>query len=108
MTNTVQVTADNTPPTGRNFVPAADQQIFTDEEWVIVQAQVADDASLNRVEFYVDGRRCRLPSARCRCLRKWDIPGPGCHSFRVVAIDAAGNVGGGEDTAVSVCLFERE
>jgi hypothetical protein len=26
---------------------------------------------------------------------KWDIPGPGCHSFRVVAVDAAGNESGG-------------
>ena len=32
----VQVTVDNTPPTAEILFPLPDQQIFTDEEWVIV------------------------------------------------------------------------
>ena len=107
----VQVTVDNTPPTAEILFPLPDQQIFTDEEWVIVQAQVADDVSLERVAFYVDG--AEVPFAISTVppfTEKWDIPGPGCHRFRVVAVDAAGNESGdGEDgTAVSVCLIERE
>jgi membrane peptidoglycan carboxypeptidase len=105
----VQVTVDNNPPAVEILFPLPDQQIFTDEEWVIVQAQVADDISLDRVEFYVDG--AGVPFAISTVppfTEKWDIPGPGCHSFRVVAFDAAGNEGGGEETAVTVCLIERE
>ncbi|VAW30050.1 Multimodular transpeptidase-transglycosylase [hydrothermal vent metagenome] len=105
----VQVTIDNTPPTAEILFPLPNQQIFTDEEWVIVQAQVADDISLDRVEFYVDG--AGVPFAISTVppfTEKWDIPGPGCHSFRVVAFDAAGNESSGGETAVTVCLIERE
>jgi hypothetical protein len=73
---------------------------------VLVQAQVTDDLSIDRVEFFVDN--AEVPFAISTVppfTEKWTIPGPGCHTFRVVAFDAAGNEG--EETAVSVCLVER-
>ena len=106
---TTHITIDNTPPEASIFFPLPDQQIFTDDEWVIIQAQVSDDLSVDRVEFFVDN--AEVPFAISTVppfTERWTIPGPGCHSFSVVAYDAAGNVGGGLDTVVSVCLVERE
>ena len=102
----VHVTVDNQPPTAEILFPLPNQQIFTDEEWVLVQAQVTDDLSVDRVEFYADG--AEVPFAISTVppfTEKWTIPGPGCHTFKVVAFDAAGNRG--EATAVRVCLVER-
>jgi len=102
----VHVTIDNQPPVAEILFPLPNQEIFTSEEWVLVQAQVSDDLSLDRVEFYVDN--AEVPFAISTVppfTKKWTIPGPGCHTFRVVAVDAAGNVG--EGTAVRVCLVER-
>ena len=104
--SSVHVTVDNQPPTAEILFPLPNQQIFTDEEWVLVQAQVSDDLSVDRVEFYADG--AEVPFAISTVppfTEKWTIPGPGCHTFRVVAFDAAANVG--EGTAVPVCLVER-
>ncbi|MCI0394743.1 MAG: transglycosylase domain-containing protein [Chloroflexi bacterium] len=100
------VTVDNTPPTAEILFPLQDQSIFTDEEWVIVQAQAGDDLSIDRVEFYADG--AGVPFAISTVppfTEKWRIPGPGCHVFKVIAFDAAGNEA--ESAAVSVCLVER-
>jgi len=102
----VHVTIDNQPPEAEIVFPLPNQEIFTDEEWVLVQAQVSDDLSLDRVEFFVDN--AEVPFAISTVppfTEKWAIPGPGCHTFRVVAVDAAGNIG--EETAVRVCLVER-
>ncbi|MBE2198503.1 MAG: transglycosylase domain-containing protein [Anaerolinea sp.] len=100
------LTVDNTPPTAAILFPLPNQQIFTDEEWVIIQAQVSDDLSIVRVEFYVDN--AGVPFAISTVppfTKKWTIRGPGCHTFRVVAVDGAGNKT--EGTAVPVCLIER-
>ncbi|MCA9939503.1 MAG: transglycosylase domain-containing protein [Anaerolineales bacterium] len=102
----VQVTIDNTPPTADILFPLPDQSIFTDEEWVIIQAQVTDDVSVARVEFYVDG--AGVPFAISTVppfTEKWTIPGPGCHQFRVVGVDAAGNETPSQP--VRVCLVAR-
>jgi len=88
----VPVTIDNTPPESRILFPLQDQVFFTDDEWVIVQAGVADNLSIDRVEFFVDN--AGVPFAISTVppyTEKWTIPGPGCHSFKVVAYDAAGN-----------------
>ncbi len=100
------ITVDNSPPTAEILFPLPNQEIFTDEEWVIVQAQASDDLSIDRVEFYVDN--AGVPFAISTVppfTEKWTIRGPGCHTFRVVAVDAAGNETAG--TAVPVCLIER-
>jgi membrane peptidoglycan carboxypeptidase len=103
----VPVTVDNTPPEADIIFPLENQTIFTDEEWVIVQGRIDDNISIDRVEFFVDN--AGVPFAVNTVppfTEKWTIPGPGCHSFRVVAWDAAGN-----DTTsspVRVCMVRRE
>lgn len=102
----LQITVDNIPPEARILFPLPNQTIFTDETWVVIQAQVTDNLSVARVEFFVDG--AQVPFALNTVspfTEKWRIPGPGCHSFRVVAYDAAGNQT--ESTPVRICLVAR-
>ena len=102
----VHVTIDNTPPEAEIIFPLPNQEIFTDEEWVIIQAQVSDNTSIDRVEFYADN--AGVPFAISTVppfTEKWTIRGTGCHSFKVIAFDAAGNET--ESTAVPICLVER-
>ncbi len=102
----VPVTVDNTPPTAEILFPLPNQQIFTDEESVIIQAQARDDLSIARVEFYADNAGVPFAISTVPPFsEKWTIRGAGCHAFHVVAVDAAGNEGVG--TAVSICLVER-
>jgi membrane peptidoglycan carboxypeptidase len=103
----VPVTIDNEPPEATILFPLPNQQIFTDEEWVLVQAQVTDNASIERVEFFVDN--AAVPYAISTVppfTEKWTIRGSGCHSYHVVAHDAAGNQTTSEP--VSACLVNRE
>jgi len=102
----VPVTVDNSPPGAQIVFPVPNQSIFTDDEWVIVQAFAEDDISIDRVEFYIDN--ADVPFAIKTIppfTEKWTIRGPGCHQFRVVAIDAAGNRTSSD--SVPVCLIDR-
>ena len=102
----VPVTVDDTPPSAEIVFPIPNQSIFTDEEWVIVQAVVEDDISIDRAEFYIDN--AGVPFAISTVppfTEKWTISGPGCHHFHVVAVDAAGNET--ESDPVRVCLVAR-
>ncbi|HSM56307.1 MAG TPA: transglycosylase domain-containing protein [Candidatus Sulfomarinibacteraceae bacterium] len=102
----VPVTVDNTPPTANILFPIPNQSIFTDDEWVIIQARAEDDISIERVEFYIDN--AGVPFAVKTVppfTEKWTIRGEGCHQFRVTAIDAAGNEATSE--SVRVCLIDR-
>jgi hypothetical protein len=101
-----EVTVDNTPPSAEILFPFPDQQIFDDDDWVVVQAQVLDEWGIDRVEFFVDS--AEVPFAINTVppfTEKWTIPGPGCHTFRVVAYDAAGN--DATSKAVPVCIIKR-
>jgi hypothetical protein len=103
----VPVTVDNTPPSAEILFPLPNQAIFTDEEWVIIQAQVTDDISVERVEFFIDG--AGVPFAISTVppfTEKWTIPGPGCHNFQVVGYDGAGNRTASQ--TVRVCIVSRE
>jgi hypothetical protein len=103
----VPVTIDNTPPTAEVLFPLPDQVIFEDDEWIIVQARVEDDISVDRTEFFVDN--AGVPFAISTVppfTEKWIVPGPGCHTFKVVAYDAAGNETGSD--SVRACVVERE
>lgn len=103
----VPVTVDNTPPSVAVRFPIANQSIFTDDEWVIVQAQAQDDVSLARVEFYVDGAGQPFATKTVPPFtERWRITGAGCRQFHVTAEDAAGNRARSE--AVRICLVERE
>jgi len=102
----VQVTIDNTLPTAEILFPLPNQTIFSDEEWVIVQAQVVDDVSVAQVSFFVDN--AGVPFAISTVppfTEKWTIPGAGCHSFKVKAVDSAGNET--ESAPVPVCIVAR-
>lgn len=104
---TTHVTVDNTPPTAELVFPQPDEQIFTDEERVVVQAEAQDTVALARVEFYVDDAGVPFAiSSAPPFTGSWPIPGPGCHMFRALPVDAAGNEG--EETAVSVCFIPRD
>jgi membrane peptidoglycan carboxypeptidase len=101
------VTVDNTPPTAHIVFPIPNQTIFTDEEWVIVQAQVSDDISIERVGFYVDNAGVPFSIVTVPpYTARWPIRGAGCHSFRVTAVDGAGNTG--ESAPVRICLVSRQ
>jgi hypothetical protein len=102
----VPVTVDNKPPSARIRFPLPNQSIFTDDEWVVVQAQAEDDVSLERVEFYVDNAGAPFAiSTVPPFTERWTIRGEGCHNFRVLAVDAAGNETRSEP--VRVCLVAR-
>jgi len=102
----VPVTVDNLSPSATIVFPLTDQLFFTDDEWVIVQAQVNDDLSIDRVEFFVDGAEVPFAISTIQPFtKKWTIPGPGCHSFKVVAFDSAGNRTASE--SVRVCVERR-
>jgi membrane peptidoglycan carboxypeptidase len=100
------VTVDNEPPQAQIIFPLPEQVIFEDDEWIIIQARVDDNISVDRVEFFVD--EAGVPFAISTVppfTEKWTIPGPGCHTFHVVAHDAAGNETAGEP--VRACVVER-
>ncbi len=102
----VPVTVDNAPPTANVIFPIPNQSIFTDEEWVIVQAFAEDDISIDHVEFFVDSSSEPFAMKTVPPFtERWTIPGPGCHTFHVEAVDAAGNRTRSE--AVRACLVAR-
>ncbi len=103
----VPVTVDNEPPSAEIIFPLPEQVVFEDDEWVIVQAQVEDNISIDRVEFFIDD--AGVPFAISTVppfTEKWTIPGPGCHTFHVVAYDAAGNETSSD--AVRACIVQQE
>jgi hypothetical protein len=102
----VPVTIDNSPPEAEILFPIPEQIIFEDDEWIIVQARVEDDTSVDKVQFYVDN--AGVPFAISTVppfTEKWTIPGPGCHTFKVVAYDAAGNEATSD--SVQACIVEN-
>ena len=103
----VPVTVDNEPPEATIVFPLADQVVFEDDEWVIVQARVEDNISIDRVEFFVDDAGVPFAISTVPLFtEKWTIPGPGCHTYHIVAHDAAGNQTPSDP--VRVCIVERE
>ncbi|KAA3663474.1 MAG: hypothetical protein DWQ04_10590 [Chloroflexi bacterium] len=104
---TTHITIDNAPPQVELSFPKPDQQIFTDEAWVQLQAEAFDDVAMDRVEFYINNKGVPFAiSQNTPFSERWPIPGPGCHEFHVVAVDAAGNES--QSTAVSVCIKNRD
>ena len=104
---TLPITVDNKPPSAEIVFPIPDQIVFSDDEWIIIQAQVEDDISISSVDFFADG--AEVPFAISTVppfTEKWIIIGEGCRRFRVVAHDAAGN--STESSPVRACVVERD
>ena len=98
---TIQVTLDTISPTlDLNYPIDGDTYVYQDDEWVTVNAQVEDNLSMDRVEFFVKGGppppegQENQPFAVRRVAPfnvRWTIVSPGNFAFYVVAYDAAGN-----------------
>jgi hypothetical protein len=98
---TIQVTLDTVSPTlDLNYPENNATYVFGDDEWVTINADVADNLSMDRVEFFVlggppppEGEEVK-PFAIRRVAPfnvRWTIPTSGRFTFYVVAYDAAGN-----------------
>lgn len=94
----VQVTVDNIPPTLQVISPYRDQKFRLSDEYVVIQPLVADNVSMDRVEFYVDDQLVAT-STIAPFNERWLITTPGRHVIQLRAYDAAGN------TSVSERIF---
>ena len=88
----IQVTVDNLPPSIHISYPRPGASFSRQgDEWVSIQAQAQDNASLDRVEFFVDEKL--IGTSTVSYHTKWRLRGAtsGSHILHAVAYDAAGN-----------------
>lgn len=98
---TIQVTIDTVPPRlDLNYPAHGSIYVYGEDEWVAVNADVADNLSMDRVEFFIEGGppppegEAPQPFAERKVApfnARWTIPSSGRFTFYVVAYDAAGN-----------------
>jgi hypothetical protein len=97
---TIQVTIDTISPTLElNYPEDGASYFYGEDEWVTINAEVVDNLSMDRVEFYlVGGPTTESGAAQPFAVRKvapfnarWTIPGSGQYTFYAIAFDAAGN-----------------
>ncbi len=97
---TIQVTLDTVSPTLElNYPEDGARYVYGDDEWVTINAEVIDNLSMDRVEFFSEGgnvapEQVGQPFAVRNVAPfnvRWTIPGPGRFTFYVIAYDAAGN-----------------
>ncbi len=85
-----QVTVDNLPPLITISVPAADQEVQAVNGTVILSASVEDDAGVDKVEWWIDGKlagtQANAPFAYPLAYAK------GKHTVQIKAWDSAGNL----------------
>ena len=109
--STIQVTIDTVSPTlDLNYPEDGAKYVYLDDEWVTVNAEVQDNLSMDRVEFFVQGGN--IPpeeAAQPFAVRnvapfnvRWTIPGPGRFTFHAIAYDAAGNKVKSESVTITV------
>jgi len=98
----IQVTVDNEPPALQLAYPPDGAIYSEDKEWVNVQANATDNASMDRVEFYINGDLFAT-STVAPYNEKWTItmsntaPIPGLRVTRVEPVyDEFGNIIGEE------------
>lgn len=89
-TDAVQVTVDNTPPQVSLILPEAGIQIQPPDGLLVIEAAVADDLGVARVEFLVDGQMVGYASSPPYSLRWAALAGE--HTVLIRATDHAGNV----------------
>jgi membrane peptidoglycan carboxypeptidase len=98
----VQVTIDNTPPTLKLSQPRPGEFFRAEQdEWVTVTADVQDDYSISKVEFFVNGALFDT-KAVAPFTTKWTIRAGGRVEFYAVAYDGAGNKTESERVSVNV------
>ncbi|MGF1505256.1 MAG: Ig-like domain-containing protein, partial [Anaerolineae bacterium] len=86
----MQVTVDNQPPTIDMVTPQQDQTYRVSDEFVTIQPLIADNISMDRVEFYVDGQLIAT-STIAPFNERWIITGPGTYIVEIRAYDRVGN-----------------
>jgi len=103
----IQFTLDNTPPVAALAQPQPGGYFETPEdEWIDVNANVSDDHSIDRVEFYA-GDVLFATKTSAPFSVKWTIgKTEGTPDFKVVAWDAAGNKV--ESAVVSVRVGKKQ
>ena len=105
---TIQVTVDNISPTlSLNHPLEGAVYELGYDEWVNVNAEV-QDYSIARVEFYVDDAPEPFAVRTVAPFNvNWPLQGLGTHTFRVVAVDAAGNVSRSDPVTIRVVPREE-
>jgi hypothetical protein len=92
--STIRVTVDGTAPTIKLVQPFPNEGFVTpSDEWVDVNAQVQDDYTISRVEFYssANSESPFVVKTVAPFNVKWTISGGGNVEFWAVAYDGAGN-----------------
>jgi hypothetical protein len=86
------VTLDNEPPNIELLVPSAGEFVSLDEvDRLAISVSATDEVGLERVEFFVDGRRIGISSSAPFSV-EWTIPNrTGDYEIYASAVDAAGN-----------------
>jgi membrane peptidoglycan carboxypeptidase len=90
-TSIIQVTVDNTPPEVSILRPDDKQRFFGEQNQIIIlQALAEDDLTLQKVDFYIDGRKISTLMEPPYTV-SWSSA-PGTHTLKVEAHDLAQNV----------------
>ncbi len=91
----IQVTADNQAPRVRIEAPAEGERFITeDNEWISITANATDDWAMDRVDFYLNGRKIGS-STVAPYSRRWDLQLLGQNSAQTIerpVIQADGSV----------------
>ena len=96
------MTVDNTAPQVNSKQPLPGEVFRTpQDEWVDITANVADDNSISKVEFYVNGQLLGTKTVAPFSV-KWTINAGGRVEVYAIAYDGAGNKTESERVSVSV------
>ncbi len=107
--STIQVTLDTVSPTLElNYPENNATYIYGDDEWVTINADVVDNLSMDRVEFFVNDEAEPFAVRRVAPFNvRWTVASPGRFTFYVIAYDAAGNQVKSDSVAVTVSRKEQ-
>jgi membrane peptidoglycan carboxypeptidase len=94
--STIQATIDTVSPTlDLNYPMNGATYVYGDDEWVTINAEVLDNLSMDRVEFFLEGGPAPPEPFAVRNIApfnvRWTVPRPGRYTFYAIAYDAAGN-----------------
>ncbi|MBN1487574.1 MAG: hypothetical protein JW981_08025, partial [Anaerolineae bacterium] len=105
--SSIQLTVDNEPPrVDLTYPPDGEEYEYGFDEWVNINAEVNDNYSLARVEFYQNEEAEPFEVRTAAPFNiNWILRGPGQYSFRVVVYDAAGNKA--EDGPVRITVVPK-